>query len=353
MKVLGNRFYADTTSMDSEKKNTREWVFSCPNCKKQYAYLSARNKHYATCKQIYNPEGVNSGKLFKCPKCSKSFKIRKFRDMQAFVDMATFFSQPNIRRRFSKTVPTMEDGVPKWQCPKCQKVYRHRESLQKHLRLECGKDPQFFCSMCPYKSHQKINLQRHALRHIKGGFKKQGHRELHMSQRCIYQEPSIASNVLYHFSSELSSKEWVCENCGKSYSTRGNLARHIKFECGKMPEFQCKLCNKQMHQKGNIIHHLKRSSFSQSRYQVWIPDPPSTEKFPCPHCPKSYRYKGSLLNHMKFECGKEPAFQCHLCDKKMHQKGNLVQHVKSVHKIIHYEYLSQCFSENVSPKPKI
>lgn len=91
--------------------------------------------------------------------------------MQAFVDMATFFSQPNIRRRFSKTVPTMEDGVPKWQCPKCQKVYRHRESLQKHLRLECGKDPQFFCSMCPYKSHQKINLQRHALRHIKGYYK--------------------------------------------------------------------------------------------------------------------------------------------------------------------------------------
>lgn len=109
---LGNRFYADTTSMDSEKKNTREWVFSCPNCKKQYAYLSARNKHYATCKQIYNPEGVNSGKLFKCPKCSKSFKIRN--------------------------------------------------SLHRHVKLECGQEPKFSCRLCSYKCYQKVRLQKHA-----------------------------------------------------------------------------------------------------------------------------------------------------------------------------------------------
>jgi len=47
------------------------------------------------------------------------------------------------------------------QCTKCGKVYRWKKSLSLHLRVECGKEPQFQCPLCPYKAKQKGNLKSH------------------------------------------------------------------------------------------------------------------------------------------------------------------------------------------------
>jgi hypothetical protein len=47
------------------------------------------------------------------------------------------------------------------QCTKCGKVYRWKKSLSLHLRVECGKEPQFQCPVCPYKAKQKGNLKSH------------------------------------------------------------------------------------------------------------------------------------------------------------------------------------------------
>lgn len=46
-------------------------------------------------------------------------------------------------------------------CPRCNKVYNWRTNLRRHVRLECGKAPQFHCSFCPYKTKQKAHLTRH------------------------------------------------------------------------------------------------------------------------------------------------------------------------------------------------
>jgi len=51
-------------------------------------------------------------------------------------------------------------------CPRCNNVYNWRSNLRRHIRLECGKDPQFHCRICPYKTKQKGHLARHvAARH--------------------------------------------------------------------------------------------------------------------------------------------------------------------------------------------
>lgn len=46
-------------------------------------------------------------------------------------------------------------------CEKCGKKYKWKGSLRNHVRLECGKEPQFRCHMCPHKTYQKGNLIRH------------------------------------------------------------------------------------------------------------------------------------------------------------------------------------------------
>lgn len=57
---------------------------------------------------------------------------------------------------------TTSDAKKKpFSCPRCNKVYNWRTNLLRHLRLECGKEPQFHCSYCPYKTKQKSHLTRH------------------------------------------------------------------------------------------------------------------------------------------------------------------------------------------------
>nr|CAI5842165.1 unnamed protein product [Callosobruchus analis] len=48
-------------------------------------------------------------------------------------------------------------------CTKCNRMYIRKDSLQRHLKYECGKEPQFPCPFCEQKSKRRT----HQLRHIK------------------------------------------------------------------------------------------------------------------------------------------------------------------------------------------
>lgn len=48
-------------------------------------------------------------------------------------------------------------------CKRCLKEYKHKPSIYKHLRFECGVEPQFKCTSCPYRSKQAGNMRLHEL----------------------------------------------------------------------------------------------------------------------------------------------------------------------------------------------
>lgn len=56
--------------------------------------------------------------------------------------------------------------------------------------------------------------------------------------------------------SDLSSSYW-CPNCFKPYSTKYTLLRHIKFECGKEPQFPCSHCFKRFKHKSHLMRHMR------------------------------------------------------------------------------------------------
>lgn len=48
----------------------------------------------------------------------------------------------------------------------CSRLYQHKGTLLRHLRVECNKNPMHECPHCPYRSKQKAPLKRHVvLRH--------------------------------------------------------------------------------------------------------------------------------------------------------------------------------------------
>nr|CAD7396213.1 unnamed protein product [Timema poppensis] len=52
-----------------------------------------------------------------------------------------------------------KQDIPKdFKCPNCEKLYSYKSSLARHMRLECGKAPQFQCPYCPHQTKHKSSL---------------------------------------------------------------------------------------------------------------------------------------------------------------------------------------------------
>ncbi|KAF7272349.1 hypothetical protein GWI33_014898 [Rhynchophorus ferrugineus] len=50
---------------------------------------------------------------------------------------------------------------------------------------------------------------------------------------------------------------YPCQNCGKVYKHRGNMRRHVQYECGKPAMFQCTFCDRKFHQQSNLKRHFE------------------------------------------------------------------------------------------------
>ncbi|KAF2887215.1 hypothetical protein ILUMI_18958, partial [Ignelater luminosus] len=51
-------------------------------------------------------------------------------------------------------------------------------------------------------------------------------------------------------------KRFQCKNCGNCYTQPYNLKRHVRYECGKEPQFQCPLCNYKCKRRNGLRCHL-------------------------------------------------------------------------------------------------
>lgn len=60
-------------------------------------------------------------------------------------------------------------------------------------------------------------------------------------------------------------QDYQCFKCGKWYSTRSIMLRHMNHECGMEKKIQCKLCYKKFRRKWNLEQHQKRIHRKQYR----------------------------------------------------------------------------------------
>lgn len=47
-----------------------------------------------------------------------------------------------------------------------------------------------------------------------------------------------------------------CDVCGRVYLHKRSLTRHLRYECGKAPQFSCPYCPNKFKRKGTFQSHL-------------------------------------------------------------------------------------------------
>ncbi|KAG8259307.1 hypothetical protein J6590_014776 [Homalodisca vitripennis] len=119
--------------------------------------------------------------------------------------------------------------------------------------------------------------------------------------------------------------------CGRVYKHYPSLCKHLRYECGKLPQFACPYCPYKGKQRVTIRKHLMmKHQVSADQYfrDIRIV---GGKTFPCLKCGKVYKHHPSLCKHQRYECGKLPQFACPHCPYKAKQRVSIRKHLVLKH----------------------
>lgn len=133
-------YFADPLHLELAQRR-RELNIHCPNCMEGFNSRQGLTEHMIKKCAIYQE------KPFACPYCPSRF-MRPPHLKRHILNIHMF---TNTKRQF-------------FCCPKCNKNYKYKNHLNRHIRDECGVEPKFHCTLCPYRCKQKSSLKGHIQR---------------------------------------------------------------------------------------------------------------------------------------------------------------------------------------------
>ncbi|KAK7092042.1 hypothetical protein V1264_009650 [Littorina saxatilis] len=278
--------------------------FLCHDCGRRFARHESLQKH--VCEDwlalVERIESEEDGSInFRCKECGRSFP-----------------QMEHARRHAS-----MHRGT--WACAKCQKTFPKRQMLLDHRcgqpteGTESGEDSnqgagdssaeldeggEFACDICK----QTFNSAKYLFRHMAM------HTELFKCQacgKCYSRKDSLQRHIL-KCCPELAHdySVFACDKCKKTFGTRLGLENHV-INCGK---FQCAVCR---------IAFFSDEDLGEHKCEGKIIDDATGVQFPCKECGKTFASLPYLARH---EASHHAAFECEVCKRVFVRREELTWH---------------------------
>ncbi|KAI4484079.1 hypothetical protein M0804_007535 [Polistes exclamans] len=236
-------------------------------------------------------------------------------------------------------------GQSSYKCPNCDRFYMRISCLKRHLRVECGQEPQYQCQICQGWFKYKHNLSAHMKIHME--------EPKHHCTICLTitvdscngkknNRPPPSLQLYNHYEKEYHRKNHPHNNNNNNNINNNNNNHHH-------PDHHHHHHHHHHHPPSNSRNnhlHENRQTFESSAEGLTmkilkkIPLKGSFNyceqiitdgRFYCNQCGRSYVRKDSLQRHMHWECGKDPQFQCTYCSQRFKRKAHWVRHVKRQH----------------------
>nr|CAI5865337.1 unnamed protein product [Callosobruchus analis] len=353
----------------------KEPEFTCPVCGSRHKHNFDLKKHMRKVHGSYSPPGfrpflnyrryevmgndirINSNVLYSCPRCPKMYKGKytlarhlRLECGKSPTHKCEVCGQMFIHKhRLISHIKSLHSEY--LDVEGCNKIYHHKKTLSRHIRQECGIEPEFQCPHCPYRARRAYVLNSHIKGHefylnnvletvsedwatiqviytdteqdsILAG------EDTVVSMQNITKTDTIEQEIIADTKENLSERAplvvsvkslgFVCPTCKKMYNAKRNLLRHMNQECGKEPKYGCTHCSYKNYRRNEIMKHIRKKH---------------PEVQTCDLCKKTYRSDVSLNYHKRMVCSATVSFFCNQCSFATKYKHCFRNHMKTMHLI--------------------
>ncbi len=262
------------SSIKATKTNQKS-NYTCAACTLEFTNRSLLNVHQKT---IHHQQ-------YECYVCHQSFnrKSNLITHSRSHHTQTKPFRCKYCSLSFVRTTELLKHvifhtGDTRNQCRQCKAVLSSQERLEKHKKTH-SVSGNFQCHMCGANGFEsKKTLSSHLRLHTKAGADKNAKRSslndgvnnkdkvgqtfgCELCEKRFTRKSNFMAHVKRHYSNQITEpvkvKSHLCCICGKLFSYRTHLIRHLYIHDGRRP-YKCEYCGSDFTQSGGLMKHIEK-----------------------------------------------------------------------------------------------